>query len=508
MSTPTPVDDERTAYQVAALPLEYGSTRINQLFTRGYNRYIVDGEDQPDDLLNDLERFGTAAFKEDVRTNAADEPFVDEPGTLAVLATLTAICVKAHPKFEHAPPRKIQILYNIRELYVNNLASLLREFGDATLQQDIAEVLYAKDTSGESPHPGRVCTGITEMPEFGGGLYLEIPMVAASRNCLVYDADRRDAGTEDDREILTRVKDNRLYVPAGDFDEKYHAYAERAFKKLLRVQEDGLSEDQQVWLTTNESAITDRINRFMEAGHHERIWRNWDQGERTIRVLRRAINESADDVVQQDEFHTAKELYSAVTAYDTENNWEASITDWISSPSSLAKTLANHQSHSAVTIKRDGRVNQYRIGHPGSGSTQIDVDAIEDLFELPCMANMEERLHEKKPVRKDLYNFARMVMWLPQYQNSNLDEIVADLKDVFSRWPWYDEQVTDYQIRYEFTNTIDGNTPLPMNCDNDDMQRYCIGKDQCPYSIWGSLPFPDEMYNQVDEHAAGPTEQF
>jgi len=38
-----------------------------------------------------------------------------------------------------------------------------------------------------------------------------------------------------------------------------------------------------------------------------------------------------------------------------------------------------------------------------------------------------------------------------------------------------------------------------MNCDNDDMQRYCIGQEQCPYSIWGSLPFPDKMYDQLDE---------
>jgi len=95
-----------------------------------------------------------------------------------------------------------------------------------------------------------------------------------------------------------------------------------------------------------------------------------------------------------------------------------------------------------------------------------------------------------------------MVMWLPQYQDSDLETIVADLKDIFSRWPWYDEQVTDYQIRYEFSNTIGGDTPLPMNCDNDDMQRYCIGKEQCPYSIWGSLPFPDEMYDRVDEAGA------
>jgi hypothetical protein len=138
MSISTPADDEGNAYRVAALPLEYGTARINQLFTRGYNRYIVDGEDQPEDLLKDLERFGTAAFKEKSRTDAAEEPFVDEPGILAVLATLSAICVKAYPKFEDVPPRTIQVLYDIRELYVNNLASLLRGFGEGSLQQVVS----------------------------------------------------------------------------------------------------------------------------------------------------------------------------------------------------------------------------------------------------------------------------------------------------------------------------------------------------------------------------------
>jgi hypothetical protein len=344
------------------------------------------------------------------------------------------------------------------------------------------------------------------MPEFGDGLYLEIPMVAASRKCLVR---KEETSTESDHdEMLTRVKNNNLYVPVGDFDSKYRDYAERAFKKLLRVQEDGLSDDQLTWLTTNESAITERTDRFLETGHRERIWRNWDRGERTIRVLRKALNDAPEDVAQLGAFHPAKELYQAVEEYDGEAAWEGSLTDMISSPSSLAKTLADHESHSAVTIDREGRLNTYRIGRGGTGAEQLEVRGIEDLFELPCMANMEERLHEKKPVRKDLYNFARMVMWLPQYQDSSIDEIVADLKDVFSRWPWYDEQETEYQVRYEFSNTIQGETPLPMNCDNDDIQRYCIGQDQCPYSIWGSLPFPHEMYEQVNEGTDGSTEQF
>lgn len=67
-------------------------------------------------------------------------------------------------------------------------------------------------------------------------------------------------------------------MPVGDFNKKYRDYAEQVFKKLLRAQEDGLSEDQRTWLTTNESAITERIDRFLETGHHERIWPNWDRG--------------------------------------------------------------------------------------------------------------------------------------------------------------------------------------------------------------------------------------
>ncbi|WP_458210232.1 primase-associated protein, partial [Haladaptatus sp. NG-SE-30] len=129
-----------------------------------------------------------------------------------------------------------------------------------------------------------------------------------------------------------------------------------------------------------------------------------------------------------------------------------------------------------------------------------------DLFELPCMAAMDERLQEKKPVRKDLFNLVRMAWWLPQYRDASTEEFISDVKDLFSRWPWYDDEVTGYQIRYELDNDIGGEIPLPMNCANDDMQRYCIGRDQCPYSIYGSLPFPDEMYEQIDDQGASPSQ--
>ncbi|WP_199897078.1 primase-associated protein, partial [Halarchaeum acidiphilum] len=270
-------------------------------------------------------------------------------------------------------------------------------------------------------------------------------------------------------------------------------------KKLLSVQEDGLSEDQQTWLVANESAITERIDRFLEGSNHDRIWRDWDRGERLVRVLREAVTDVDDDTATVGTFHSAQALYDALAAYEPEASWKQRIQNRVSSPRSLGNLLVSQQDHRSLTVEQDRETNQYRIDASSRGAHPITVDSIEDLFELPCMANMAERLQEKKPVRKDLYNFVRMVMWLPQYQESSLDEIVDDLKDVFSQWPWYDEQTTDYQIRYEFSNTIDGETPLPMNCDNDDLQRYCIGQDQCDYSIWGSVPFPDEMYDQLDE---------
>ena len=45
---------------------------------------------------------------------------------------------------------------------------------------------------------------------------------------------------------------------------------------------------------------------------------------------------------------------------------------------------------------------------------------------------MDERLHEKKPVRKDLYNLVRMAWWLPQYQDASTAELVNDMKEVFA----------------------------------------------------------------------------
>ena len=98
-----------------------------------------------------------------------------------------------------------------------------------------------------------------------------------------------------------------------------------------------------------------------------------------------------------------------------------------------------------------------------------------------------------------------MVYWLQGYhelpESQREDAVVNDIHDLFeTKWDWYDPATTEYQVRYELRNgEINGNTPLPMSCDNKDMEHHCIGRRACPYSIYGSLPFPDEMYDHLDE---------
>lgn len=506
---PDPRHTERDAYLVAATPTEYSNAKIVQLFARGYDRYIANDTPDTETLLSDVERFGTAAFEQVRRERALNTSFVDKPATLVLLATVGTICVMEQPRFEDTPLRRIQPIRNIRELFANNLLSLVRESDDPTLYQEIAEVLYRKPPAEDGPHPGRVCTGVKPMPEFGDDsddeeeLYVEIPMVAASRACLARtttEAGPAATSAENTGEIRTQVANNNLYISIDHFEATYQQYAETGFGQLQAVQEEELGGTERRWLAQNETAITERTDRALKGGHYEQVWTHWDSGERIVRLLRTAVQ--ADPRTQIGEFYTAKELYDALDAYNPADDGERTQLQRFSNHRSVAKTLANHDTHRSVTIDRSGRVNTYRIGHSGSGARPIDVTELEDLFELPCMAAMDDRLQDENPVRKDLFNFVRMAMWLPQYREQSVEEITEDIHNLFSRWPWYDPEITDYQVRYEARRGERGigpknTTPLPMGCDNDDMQRYCIGKEQCPYSIYGSLPFPDEMYDEL-----------
>lgn len=495
MSRATPLNDERRAYRAAVLPMDEGKTTIHQLFSRGYRRWTDGGEQAADELLQDVERFATGAMKKHVRKSARTEPYVDDPAVLAVLATLSGVVVQRHEKLQDTPPRRLKPIEYIQDLYVNTISSLLREYGDLSLQQGVAETLYSKPGGEGGVIPGRVCTGIKPVPELGDGYYVEVPMAAASRKCILRG---------EDRSIETIIHENHLYIPARDLDQKYRDYAEKAFGKLLHIQRSSLGDDQLEWLDRRESAITKQLDRIFRSGRTEEIWRDWSPRKRKLRLIRNAIGASDKEGVELGEWLKSADIYQAIEDYDTEKTWEEAVVSQMTGAKGIAQLLARNVNRPAIE-RKPGVYNYWKVsGYSGNGK-KINVSEIEDLFELPCMKAMRDRLNREKPVRKDLYNFARMVMWLPEYHDAHLDNIVEGLKDVFSKWPWYDEAETDYQVRYEFDHgrKSDGGEYLPMSCKNDDMQRYCIGMDECDYSIYGSVPWPDQLYDELDHFGAG-----
>ena len=274
---------------------------------------------------------GKSSVRVQRANRALDTSFVDKPATLVLLATVGTICVTEQPRFEDTPLRRIQPIHNIRELFANNLLALVRESEDPTLYQDIAEVLYRKPPGEDGPHPGRVCTGVKPMPEFGDDsdsadddeIYVEIPMVAASRACLARtttEAEPAAASAEETGEIRTQVANNNLYIPIDHFEATYQQYAETGFGQLRAVQEDELGGTERRWLAQNETAITEWTDKALKGGHYERVWTHWGSGERIVRLFRTAVQ--ADPRTQIGEFYTAKELYDALDAYNPADDGE------------------------------------------------------------------------------------------------------------------------------------------------------------------------------------------
>jgi hypothetical protein len=502
MTTDAPiVDDRRDALDRVALPSEHSQLELQYLFDHGYTAFhTADGDVDADGLASAVERFALEAFEPgDPRDR--DGPFVEDPAVLAAITSLATVCVTDHPALADTPTDRLQLVADLRSLFAATVQDLVVDAGD-DLVQALAEVIYAKDPGEQGPHFGRVCTGVVRNPEFldDEGTFVEIPMPAASPECIVRVNDAGLGGKYDDRngtvdgELATRVWDNNVYVPVEDCRRKHWERLKRGFGALVDAQNASLDEDQREWIRNRADGVGERIDRFLQSGQEGRVWKGWDGDDQLVQLVSSVL--SASDL-DRDGVYPAEVFFEALQRYEASTDWEASLCQRISSPSTLEARLADVENDRLEAVDKGGR-RLFGI-RSRSGGNELVVEAIEDLFELPCMGRMDDRLQEHGPVRKDLFNFVRTVLWLPEYESASVDEVVRDLQGVFERWPWHDPTETEYQIQYEFGNTIGGETPLPMNCDNDDMQRYCIGQDECPYSIWGSIPFTDSMYEAVND---------
>jgi hypothetical protein len=114
---------------------------------------------------------------------------------------------------------------------------------------------------------------------------------------------------------------------------------------------------------------------------------------------------------------------------------------------------------------------------------------------------MAKVLEENGPTRADLFNFVATVMWLEPYQDADGDvdiELVTQhVKEAFrERFSWYDPAITEYQVQYEYSRSA--TRYFPRGCNHPSNQGgYCIGKDNCDYSIYGSLNLSGELYDRL-----------
>ena len=72
---------------------------------------------------------------------------------------------------------------------------------------------------------------------------------------------------------------------------------------------------------------------------------------------------------------------------------------------------------------------------------------------------------------------------------------LADIKAAFSEYPWYDEDTTDYQVRYEMNQDAQ---PVSCTNENEKFTQFCIGRENCDYSIYASLPLKQSVYDTLD----------
>jgi len=142
-----------------------------------------------------------------------------------------------------------------------------------------------------------------------------------------------------------------------------------------------------------------------------------------------------------------------------------------------------------------GKYNRYKLTYRNNNYTQVDIAKIGDLLAFPCMQNLHEFLKEtNKPVRWMLYTFVRYLDCL------DIDFGVEDIKEWFNEhYAWYDPAITEFQANYEM-NERDNDHIRPISCNHSNKRwaEFCIGREDCEHSLYGSVEFTDRVDELID----------
>lgn len=511
---PQPVmNDEMYAWRVLLDPSRFDSVDRTYLFVRGQEHYRDEtGKMDRQRFLSDVQDFAIAASHDPDHEDIVNDPWLsaEEPGRLALMYAASALAMRHSTEFD-VPPPKIALHEYAEEALIGCVcAALDRHPQRGTLQQLTAEAVFAREQEDDlGPPPGRAVTDIVQMDT--GNWYFTVPMVHASRYLISED---RTAGEPVD----CFVDNNLVYVPMSKVDDKLDAHLTRgsdSSAKLLRsCYRRAMPTENKERFLANVTRLNDTIRKLKQTNKTHKLYVDQRYPQR-LRCILKAVHEAPEELAVLDSRLAAGDILNAIEWFgdqvpsdadhvddDANTNpavagWEQRMLEEFSTPQGVSQYLREHADNAHVDhIQRDHpQPDQFDLEYHSQDFKQIDVTDPDDIFELPCFANLEESFMQGQQDRYPLYQMVRVIASLEN--EFSPDEICT----VFERFPWYKPDVTEYQVKYELRQTLDdGLPPNPIGCNNDSERwgDFCIGKEQCDYSIYGSLPFKRTVYNRLD----------
>jgi hypothetical protein len=316
----------------------------------------------------------------------------------------------------------------------------------------------------------------------------------------------REGGRRDGR-VLSLVDDNNVYVPVGAFYDRFRRHImskpgvvkrhETAFKRTL-------TDEQRDKLVANATRLNDHIDDMLSRSETGKIFEDFEYPF-GLRVILDAIEFVPAEQAKLGDPLTAKEIHEAIERYasNVDKKMYARKAKDFETPRHVAAFLKDHSDHHHVRIEKDGDEDIYRytLEYKKGSFKQLDVTEIDDVLELPCLQNLYETMQNERPRRYPLFQFVRILLCL----DADIEQ--EDIVEWFSQFHWFDRQTTEYQVDYE---RREGGVPdpedpsydfqMPVGCqnDNDKWTRFCIGMENCEYSIYQSLPMAEPVHEKLE----------
>jgi hypothetical protein len=296
--------------------------------------------------------------------------------------------------------------------------------------------------------------------------------------------------------VQTVFRDGNAFVPVSDLRSKLRDALTEAIETHIEVTEPGWSEEDIERVAEVLEPVTRQVNNMLDSKNFDALFTE-EEYPKKVGVIVKAVSSYKHSTVGFGEWLTAEEIEKAVAAYSP-HEYESSEYHEINGPMSISNTLSYNEDDELIEIDRDGRVNRFRLKNGYRNSVDLDIEEPRDIVELPCIQNIDEMLkNEGKPERKLLYPIARILLSLDN------DFTKEELADFFRVYDWFDYDTTMYQLGYEERQKIDGHghKPLPISCNNETnlFMNYCIGRENCNYSIYGSLDFKDDVMDRLEQ---------